>query len=210
MTRQVTDMTELIQGSRFLDLAPDEFDMETEYTPRHLRAVPLSPELQQALDEAFAPEPPPSAPSVLATLPVPEPTPGPSGLDATSLAREAEAHEQFQLTLVVPETIEYPPVLPESIFRAEVAPEVPQPVVIAPAAIEPVVAAPAAAAAIAVEPVSSHAAPVELASVTAFPDPGSYAARRMTEAAVASPAPSLGSRLFRRKVDASRLVVPSA
>ncbi len=201
-------MTELIQGSRFLDLVADEFDDATEYTPRHLRAVPLSPELQQALDAAFAPEPLPSHTRPAETVPVPEPTPGPTPVEASFIAPEAEPDrdvEPFHLTLVVPETIEYAPVLPESIFRTEAT--VPTPA--EPAAVEPAVIAPVVAATFPAEPAARTTAP-ELASVTSFPDPGSYAARRASDAGVARPAPSRSSRLFRRKVDASRLVVPSA
>lgn len=45
-------------GSRFLDpVVGGELAGEGSYTPRHVRAVTLPPELQRALDEAFAPIP---------------------------------------------------------------------------------------------------------------------------------------------------------
>lgn len=143
-------MTQLdtMTGSRFLDPFDEPNHADEHYVPRHLRAVPLSPELQQALDEAFAPEPDP-APAAPPVVTAPEPDP---------------------------------------VVAAEPTPE---PVVTQPRP-EP-------------QPTWTPPPSPQPATGIAFPDPISYAARRvMGEAA----APATGG-LFRRKIDPSRLIVPS-
>jgi hypothetical protein len=84
-------MTQLhtMTGSRFLDPFDEPNHADEHYTPRHLRAVPLSPELQQALDEAFSPEPDPvPAPApVVATPPAPAPIPTKPIPEPTAIAR---------------------------------------------------------------------------------------------------------------------------
>jgi hypothetical protein len=135
-------MTELpmMTGTRFLDPVEAPSQADEHYTPRHLRAMPLSPELQQALDEAFAaerePDPVPRR--------VPAPPPGPEPV--------AAAHPQ-------PERLWAPPTPPEPMTGI------------------------------------------------AFPDPVAYAARRI--AGESPPVPAMTGHLFRRKVDPSRLIVPS-
>lgn len=60
-------------GSRFLEPAVAGEGAELTYTPRHVRAVTLPPELQRALDEAFAP-----IPRRLMAGPIPPVEPAPS------------------------------------------------------------------------------------------------------------------------------------
>ncbi|MGC3994291.1 MAG: hypothetical protein QM779_09325 [Propionicimonas sp.] len=211
-------MTQVIAGSRFLDLDADAFDCDVEYTPRHLRAVTLSPDLQQALDAAFARD----------TMPTPEPVPGPTPVAPEPVVEQGAAHSH--LSLVVPELVVYPPVMPDDIFRPVAAAPVESrtvedaPVEGVPVDVEaesmPFVDdifqgagdddpfedddlddAPMAARVLAEEPVEASTP----AAAISFPDPAAYAAKRFSGNPGAT-APSGG--LFRRRVDISRLMVP--
>lgn len=182
-------------GTRFADTVDlfDDTDSESFYTPRHLRAVTLSPDLQRALDKAFSRDPEPEP------LPTLEPEPA---LPAEPVADpEPVAPARAQLALVIPETITYTVVAtdPASV-EAELAAVAPEP--------EPVVASMPVP-----EPVPAHAV------VGAFPDPSAYAARRVAGGTVPPPPPSVPAApaavvargsMFRFKVDPSRLMVPSA
>lgn len=170
-------------GTRFVDTFDEAADSDSDsyYTPRHLRAVTLSPDLQRALDEAFSPEPEPVA--------VPEPeqavVPDPEPIAAAELE---PAPARAMLCLVIPETIEFEPAAfvgaPEPV-RAELAAVAPEQGIAATMpAPEPVPSGPAAGA---------------------FPDPSAYAARRFSGEALSAPTARGG--MFRRRVDPSRLMV---
>ncbi len=208
------------RGSRYLDEA-DQYDNVIEYTPRHLRAAPLSRELQEALDAAFAPayealaafspeeEPLPEPEPESMPLPEPVPTPAPVAEEITVEVEEPNPADD-PLPFVIPETVEYPAVLPgqaaaatmipEAIFRDEVVTE-PEP------APEIVIELPAPAARTTV-PTPEHT-PV---SPTPFPEREHFAdhddhedlGRRKEKK---QPRPS--RRIRPMKVDVSRLMVPS-
>ncbi|MFT4110699.1 hypothetical protein [Propionicimonas sp.] len=219
-------MTQAIAGSRFLDLDADGLDGDLEYTPRHLRAVTLSPELQQALDAAFARD----------TVPVPEPVPGPVSTAPAPVVdepgEESPSPSPARLSLVVPELVVYPPILPDGIFRpaADETSATPSAVqdepvdedapaeasvehrFLADAPVDDTCAdevghddggdAQPVAARIAVDDAPVQA-PVATAAVS-FPDPAAYAAKRFS----GLPGVPASGGLFRRKVDISRLMVP--
>ncbi len=213
----MTEMTEMLYGSRFLDGVDlpetadlpggsryvdgvDEFDDAIEYTPRHLRAVQLSPELQEALDAAFAPETP--ALPVPESMPLPEPAPVPTRLLE---ADDELAVDSAPAGMVVPETIEYPAVLrmPEAAEPVSAATVLREEADVAP---EPVAALPEVP--VIIPRVPATAAPVHTpVSPTPFPEQEIRAARARKDA---KPRASLlGRRLRPQKVDVSRLMVPS-
>lgn len=178
-----------MNGSRFADTVDvfDDTDSDTYYTPRHLRAVTLSPDLQRALDEAFSREPEPG--------PLPMTVPDPVLPSEPVADPEPVAPAQAQLALVIPETI----TVGVGVVAADPAPVRAGLAAVAP---EP---APVVATMPPPEPVPARV--VE----GAFPDPSAYAARRVSGDAVTPPPVTVSrSSMFRRKVDPSRLMVPSA
>lgn len=180
-------------GTRFLDSVDvlDSLDSASFYTPRHVRAVALSPDLQLALDAAFSPEPGPAAGCAVAPAPTRMVWPK-HELDEQVPAGEPEnvAPARGHLALVIPETIILTPLArtadrPEPV-RAELEVATPEPLTLVTVPIpEPVPALPAVGA--------------------GFPDPSTYVARWKADAPAAAPLPSPRIRMGRR-VEPSRLI----
>jgi hypothetical protein len=175
-------------GSRFADLLPDETGEFTDYVPRHLRAVALSPELQEALDRAFAPEPEavvkPDEPSPglrRQWIGDPQPTPQPSAEPTEAMASPQRSAEPVDVP--ADQLVDLPADGPVEI---EVTPVFTTPT-------------PATPELSLVPPVASSP------SSPSFPDPAGYRKGSF------GPDPALSAgimgRFFRQKVDPARLIV---
>ncbi len=193
-------------GTRFLDSVDllDSIDSDSYYTPRHVRAVALSPDLQRALDAAFSPEPEPDFRRAVEPAPARMVWPE-HELDEQQPSWEPEpvAPARAHLALVIPETITVTP-LPRSADRpasvhAELDLATPEPLTLVTMPVpEP-------------EPLTLVTMPVPepvpaLPAIGAgFPDPSTYAARWKADAPAAAPLPSPRLRMGRR-VEPSRLI----